>query len=452
MKINKKIVFISLLIFSPAVFTIYANSGKLFGFIKNSLIYESKELIKNILIKKPYLDKDLPIKDLPTLLSSYEIKSKDSLENIEIGKMKDLNLKEDMQLSKYKLINGFYSGIANEFPGSGYIDFFEDNLIVVSSRGIIGFTPDLENDMFFTQIKNNIQNFIGIEQFSKGKWFSIKDLSIIKNKIYIAYTDEKKDDCWNTSIIRAKMNFNELKFQKFYSSKECINSKNNPDNQFNAHQSGGRIIEFDKDHIIFTLGDYRSRFLAQDINSVNGKIIKINTNNKKVDLISMGHRNPQGIFLDKDLNILLETEHGPQGGDEINLINVLDMDNKKISNYGWAISSAGEHYGGLKRKGNDVLYEKYPLYKSHEKYGFIEPLKSFVPSIGISEITKINNNRYLVSSLKAKSIYIFKLNEEKKITSLEEIKVGERIRDLIFKDKRLYLFLEDTASIGIINF
>ena len=92
------------------------------------------------------------------------------------------------------------------------------------------------------------------------------------------------------------------------------------------------------------------------------------------------------------------------------------------------------------------------MYKSHEKYGFIEPLKFFVPSIAISEITKINRNRYLVSSLKAKSLYLFKLNEEKEITSLEKIKVGERIRDVVFKDNRLFLFLEDTASIGIINF
>ena len=139
------------------------------------------------------------------------------------------------------------------------------------------------------------------------------------------------------------------------------------------------------------------------------------------------------------------------GGDEINLIKISDIDNKILSNYGWAIASAGEHYGGKVDK-NKKLYKKYPLYKSHKDYGFIEPLKSFVPSIGISEITKINENRYLVSSLKEKSIYIFRLNEEKRIVSLDKIKIGERIRDIIFKDDLLYLFLEDTASIGIINF
>ena len=119
-------------------------------------------------------------------------------------------------------------------------------------------------------------------------------------------------------------------------------------------------------------------------------------------------------------------------------------------NYGWAISSAGEHYGGRVAR-NKIIYEKYPLYNSHKEYGFIEPLKSFVPSIGISEITKINKNSYLVSSLKAKSIYIFKLNDKKEINSLDKIYIGERIRDVFLKDKQLYLFLENTASIGIIN-
>ena len=52
---------------------------------------------------------------------------------------------------------------------------------------------------------------------------------------------------------------------------------------------------------------------------MNGKLIKINLNNKKHEIISMGHRNPQGLYLDKENNFLLETEHGPFGGDEINL-------------------------------------------------------------------------------------------------------------------------------------
>jgi len=122
----------------------------------------------------------------------------------------------------------------------------------------------------------------------------------------------------------------------------------------------------------------------------------------------------------------------------------------KIPNYGWPMASAEEHYGG-KNEGNKKKYEKYPLYKSHSKYGFIEPLKAFVPSIGISEIVKIAQNKYVVSSLKDKSLYFFELNSKKKIVNLNRVEVFERVRDLRFYNNKLYLFMEDSASIGVIN-
>ena len=121
----------------------------------------------------------------------------------------------------------------------------------------------------------------------------------------------------------------------------------------------------------------------------------------------------------------------------------------KIPNYGWPMASAEEHYGG-KNEGNKKKYEKYPLYKSHSKHSFIKSLKSFVPSIGISEITKVDNNKYVVSSLKDSSLYFFEL-KDRQIIAQERVEVFERVRDLRFKDNKLYLFLETTPSIGIIN-
>ena len=91
------------------------------------------------------------------------------------------------------------------------------------------------------------------------------------------------------------------------------------------------------------------------------------------------------------------------------------------------------------------------MHKSHSEYGFIEPIKSFVPSIGISEIVKIDQNKYVVASLKGKSIYFFELDGQNKIINFEQIEVFERIRDLKYKNNQLYLFMEDSASIGIIN-
>ena len=57
----------------------------------------------------------------------------------------------------------------------------------------------------------------------------------------------------------------------------------------------------------------------------------------------MGHRNPQGLFVDQN-KIVLSTEHGPWGGDEINLIPFEKIYNNEILNFGWPISSYGEHY------------------------------------------------------------------------------------------------------------
>ena len=129
-------------------------------------------------------------------------------------------------------------------------------------------------------------------------------------------------------------------------------------------------------------------------------------------------------------------------------MNKINKDN--IQNYGWAISSAGEHYGG-ESEANEEKYKKYPLYKSHRENGFIEPLKSFVQSIGISEIVKIGQNKYVVSSMKDKSLYFFEINKQKQIINLNRVEVFERVRDLRFNNNQLFLFMEDTASIGVLN-
>ncbi len=353
-------------------------------------------------------------------------------------------------LKKYKLTSGFYAGINNKFPGSGYIDFYKDNVVVLSSRGVLAFNKQLDDKESFKQIKNNLDDFISIEQFKKFPEVSLKDILISNNKVFVSFIEEIEENCWNTSVIYGDMNYENIIFRRLFSPKECIHSTNNVDKNFNPHSSGGRIQSIDENHILLSVGEYIESYLAQDKTSVNGKVIKINIKNSDYEIISMGHRNPQGLYFDKENNLILETEHGPQGGDEINLIEVSQISKDKIQNYGWAISSYGEHYGG-KVERNKKKYEKYPLYKSHSEHGFIEPLYSFVPSIAISEIVKIEQDKYVISSMRDKSLYFFELNKQKKIINLDKVEVFERVRDLRFKNNQLYLFMEDTASIGVIN-
>ena len=72
-------------------------------------------------------------------------------------------------------------------------------------------------------------------------------------------------------------------------------------------------------------------------------------------------------------------------------------------------------------------------------------------SIGISELAKIGQDKYVSSSLRDESLYFFELNKQKEIINLDRVEVFERVRDLRFKNNQLYLFMEDTASIGVIN-
>ncbi len=368
-------------------------------------------------------------------------------------------------------------GISNNFPGSGYLETYNDNLILISASGVLAYSKNpienIKQELFFNQIKTNISKFIGEEQFKKsrihdfdwleGGWFSIKDINIYKDQIYVSYTREVEENCWNTSLLHGKMNIKLIIFENLFTSEECVHFYDNVDGEFNAHQSGGRIFNIDDQKLLFSTGDFRSRFRAQEENSIFSKIIEINKNSKDYKILSMGHRNPQGLYYNNNDNFLLEAEHGPEGGDEINLI---ELNNNKIPNYGWAISSYGEHYGGKNAPYNKKKYVKYPLHKSHSEYNFIEPIIYFIPSIGISQIVGLNHdNSYVVASMRDESLYFFEYNyNDKNITTpnkvrdgnaeninIERVHIGERIRDMIYYNNKLYLYLEDTASIAEVS-
>ena len=220
------------------------------------------------------------------------------------------------------------------------------------------------------------------------------------------------------------------------------------------------MVSFKNEKILLTTGDMGYMLLAQDKNSIFGKIISIDLQSKDYEIISMGSRNAQGLYYDENRNIIIHTEHGPKGGDEININ--FNLDNKIIENYGWPISSYGEHYDGKFRK-------EAPLHKSHKDYGFIEPIKYYTPSIAISEIVRIPitfnekfTNDFFVGALGYKSqidegdrsIHHIRFNESfNQIIFNDVIPIGERIRDMIFiKEKNIVLMvLESIPAIGVLK-
>ena len=181
---------------------------------------------------------------------------------------------------------------------------------------------------------------------------------------------------------------------------------------------------------------------SQDSSSFFGKVIKILISNNKSGLLNpsiftKGHRNPQGMFYRN--NSIFAVEHGPKGGDEINLL-------YENGNYGWNKFSYGTKYGKP-----DESY-------NHLNPNFIDPIFYFTPSIGISDIDScpevLSDPGYkdclLISSMKDKSFYIAKFNQDKtRLQSLERINLGSRIRKIRSSAKSIYLFTDSQSIIKI---
>ncbi len=261
-----------------------------------------------------------------------------------------------------------------------------------------------------------------------------------------------------------------LKNKCFYASiillsngKEIFNTKCLPDKNIDYNGLGSSFAHTE-DKILISIGtpEQKSstiRSLAQDTNSMFGKIIEIDKEDlnlvirdKKekisVKIFTAGHRNPQGLT---EVNgEIFSVEHGPRGGDELNKI----IEGK---NYGWPTVSYGTKY----------LYDDSgKSYKiSHEDMNFEEPLFALVPSVGISSLNncpKILKNYYKKNCLMALSLYgnsqrpgrsiiIFLLNKNMdKIHSVEKIFLRDdlKLRHFVTNSKN-QLFEDKNGNIYV---
>lgn len=325
-----------------------------------------------------------------------------------------------------KMIYGTY--------GSFFIDIFEDDLIIIDYLG----------NSYFSKIeyllnKKNSLNIKYIENNLKEKNIErVYDVLIDEQNIYVAFVEDV-NQCRKIVISKAEINSQKLNFDDLFVSKTCHKSAGPGRMQiYNFLGEKGILISISS-------GSYNDPSLeAQQKDNIYGKTVFFNLQNKRYSIFSLGHRVIQGLSVNKDL--ILATEHGPRGGDEINVL-------KENHNYGWPIASYGEKY--------DFKYNKNPFFKKdHFKHGFQEPIYSFFPAIGISEIIKLPNefskmhqNVFIVSSLYGKSIFLVKLNNENNgIVYSEKIFLNERIRDLKYDEKNeiILLAFEENGELGIL--
>ena len=341
-------------------------------------------------------------------------------DHIKVGKNK-------YKLKKIKLPPAF-----DLFP-VGYVEAKDDTVYLIS--GIRNtFFYEVNKNIIFVEIPNNLNKYHNIK--SKDNWIeaNVRDSLIIDNDIYLTLNScEKKNNkiyC-KMILVKSKLSKEKLIFEKIFETKKLLNN-------IDFTHSGGRITKYKEDKILIAIPEYGHPYESQNMNSYYGKIIEFNILTREANLFSYGHRNPQGLYYDFTRNIILESEHGPANGDEINLIT-------KNANFGWPDYS----YGGA--QGIEKIIDK-----NHALNGASEPLKYFNSSIGPSQITKsLNNNEYVMASLRGnngKKLFSFQI--KKILNTIDDFQyfyVGDRIRDILNHKNKLYMIFENSRQLIIVN-
>ncbi len=370
------------------------------------------------------------------------------------------SLKDDKVMKVYTNANLIWTGPRAYFASD------MNNLFLITGTGILMYVDKNNIDtgskkIRFKTISTNLEDIL--EEYKQDKFFysytsMIKSILYKDKTLFISLVQKINESCFTHIIYRGNINLEKISFNEFFKFERC--------KPFYTDYLGGSLADYKENKILLTIGDWTVcedyRWVdnnpkgfctengAQSLKTEFGKIFELNINDKNLELVSLGHDNPQGILFSKENDAIISTEHGPQGGDEININR---SPSKEIKNFGYPISSYGEHYG---YPSPDVkyLYEEAPFFKSHKDYGFEEPVDYFVPSIGISDVVKIDN-KLLVASMGGEieqgdlSLYVYSIDNDLNLSNKRINKIYQRIRDIHIFNEHVFLFLESTGSIGI---
>lgn len=265
--------------------------------------------------------------------------------------------------------------------------------------------------------------------------------------IYFSYaSSEGEGSGGNTSIARAKLKNNSLTDLEVLYKAEPNTTK--------GQHFGSRLVFDDKGYLFFTIGDRGNRDVnPQDLTIDCGKVYRINDDgsipednpfvnepNAKTAIYSYGHRNPQGMTMHPKTNAIWTHEHGPKGGDEINIVTA-------GKNYGWPIISYGVNYSGTSF--TDLT----------KKEGMEQPLHYWDPSIAPSGMAFIDSDKYgdwngnlLVGSLKFQYLDMCTIKDNKVIKEERLLDGLGRVRSVEQgPDGFIYVGIENLGIVKLIR-
>lgn len=300
----------------------------------------------------------------------------------------------------------------------------------------------------FEKKKQKIIDIADVWQYGQGGLLDVYLHPDYQNNgwVYLSYSHSHKSKMFGgnkgiTKIIRGKIKNGQWQNQ------ETIFELDKKFHTSAGVHFGSRLAIIDG-YLFFSIGDRGDMTLAQQLDKPNGKVFRVHDDGRipkdnpfvsqkgaLPEIWSYGHRNPQGMTIAPDAKNLWISEHGPRGGDEINIV-------EKGANYGWPVVTHGMNYNGT------------PMTALTSKPGMVDPLYYWVPSIAVSDIDFYSGkefplwrNRLLVSGMASEELHLLSV----KGNSIDEdhiiLKNRGRIRDVTVGPKGVvYLLLNDRGS------
>jgi len=298
---------------------------------------------------------------------------------------------------------------------------------------------DTVKKLAFPNLPNNVADYLQYDVINDKRFraYSIEYLDFAKQ---LAVSHEYFDKQYNKSRIAVSViGIDEQSLQPKGSWETVFRGDLEPTGP--NEEGGGALAVLGPNKIYLSVGQYQlndvvgpeDHLVSQDVNSKMGKIFEINISTHQVKMVSLGHRNPEGLVVTTNGD-LLSTEHGPNGGDELNLI----VDG---ANYGWPIVTLGTEYGNYSWSTNKVV-GKHAEYRS--------PMFAWVPSVAVSSLLQVQgfdprwDGDLLVASLKGQTLYRLRV-EGSRVLYSEPIWIGQRLRDIAqLQDRTIVLWTDDT--------
>lgn len=321
------------------------------------------------------------------------------------------------------------------------VEFINSDLIIFTEKNGRIQTLDLK-----TGLTRLLQNLPKVYDAGQGGLLDVAlHPDFAENSwVYVTYAKRLSTGGQTTALARARLDVNAGSFDKWedlFIARPAFST---------SHHYGSRII-FDKEgHIYFGVGERGQADLSQKLNAHNGKIIRlfddgrvpqdnpfVGTPEALPEIWSYGHRNPQGLYYDKKTGKIYEQEHGPRGGDEINLV-------EKGKNYGWPVITYGREYSGAQVGRGETA-----------RPGMEQPLKYFVPSIAPSSLLvyrgsklKLFTDKFVSAALALQHLNLVAIDGV--ATACEDrllVGLNERLRDVIQGPDGLVYVSSDSGRI-----